>query len=72
VALGQVFLRIFRSSPIIIVPPMLILIIIYWHSCRKKKTGEGWEAEKYRSDLSEIGNLCMEKVQSVVLEWVQV
>ena len=36
VALGQVFLRIFRFSPVIIVPPVLIFII-YWLSYRKEK-----------------------------------
>jgi hypothetical protein len=71
VALGEVFLRKFRFSRIIIFPPMLILIIVYWHSCRKEKTGEGWETEKFSSDLSEIGKLCVEEVLSDLLEWVQ-
>jgi len=59
------------SEYLIIVPPMLTLIIMCWHSYRKEKKDEGWETKKYKSDLSEIGKLCMENILLVVLEWVQ-
>jgi hypothetical protein len=71
VALGDVFLRKFRFSPVIIFPPMLILIIVYWHSCRKEKRVKAGKLKNLAVTYRKSESLCMKEVLSDLLEWVQ-